>query len=335
MATWIEVLRVLTTGPDTPLWGTIHTVEPEGHTEQFLTAGRVLPVVVGDGDRVWRQGARMRVERRDGTLVFITDGSSAWDFTRDPTRPRVGPVGQVQYLGSHQFLLRRRSPSEWSSDDFAQPVGAVEEVEFAGRRCWTVELAPPPRKPFPMRIWVDIETGQMLGARIEQAGLGSQFVDLVVGEPIDDERFTWTGPVLTAEQEQQMRRDRRAALEQEQRSWFRAAVTDAPIRTRVPIDFTPDSVPSHDPQTGSFDAMNDRTMLSRRPRSTDGWEPQWGAQFYVWSTPQWDWAAGALYTELDDEAVAGLQQVLHPEEPVDRQRRIDKDGRSGRGTGSA
>ncbi|WP_206022869.1 hypothetical protein [Rhodococcus zopfii] len=228
----------------------------------------------------------------------------------------------MQYLGSNQFLLRRRSAAEWSSDDFAQSTGPIEEVESAGRRCWTVELAPPPRKPYPLRIWVDIETGQMLGERIEQAGLGAQFVDLLVGESIDDEMFVWTGPVLTADDEQQMYRDRRIALEREQTSWFRTAVTDAQIRARVPLDFTPDRVPSHDAETGAFDAMNDRTMLSRRPRGVEGWEPRWGARFYVWSTPEWDWAAGALHAGLDDETINDLQQALHPQEPVDRQRLI-------------
>ncbi|MGO4205687.1 hypothetical protein AB4Z09_28940 [Rhodococcus sp. TAF43] len=328
MTEWIEVLQALTSGPDLSLRGTIRAVHPEGHTENFATVGRTLLVAAGDGSRVWRRGARLRVEREDGTLVFITDGSNAWDFTRDPERPRVGSADQVQYLGDSQFLLRRRSASEWSSDDFAQPVGPVEEVEFAGRRCWTVELAPPPRKPYPLRIWVDIETGQMLGERVEQAGLGAQFVDLLVGQHVDEEMFVWTGPVLTAEEEQQMYRDRRIALEREQTKWFRDAVTDSPIRTRVPLDFTPDRVPSQDPETGAFDATNDRTMLSRRPRSTEGWEPQWGARCYVWSTPKWDWAAGALHTDLDDEAIAHLQQTLHPGEPVDRQRRIDNPRRS-------
>lgn len=322
MTEWIEVLQALTAGPDLSLRGTIRAVQPEGHTENFATVGRTLLIAAGDGCQVWRRGARLRVEREDGVLVFITDGSNAWDFTRDPDRPRIGSSKQVQYLGEHQFLLRRHSAGEWSGDDFAQPVGPVEEVEFAGRRCWTVELAPPSGKPYPMRIWVDIETGQMLGERIEQAGLGAQFVDLVVGEEIDDEMFVWTGPVLTAEDEQQMYRDRRIALEREQTNWFRTTVTDAPIRTRVPLDFTPERVPSHDPETGSFDAMSDRTMLSRRPRSAEGWEPRWGAPFYAWSTPEWDWAAGALHVDLDDDAIHHLQQTLHPGEPVDRQRRI-------------
>ncbi|MBS9376608.1 hypothetical protein [Rhodococcus sp. B50] len=124
-----------------------------------------------------------------------------------------------------------------------------------------------------------------------------------------------------------LNRERQFALERDRRHWFTTAVTEVPLRTRVPMDFTPDRVPSHDPQTGAFDAGNDLTMLSRRPRSADGWEPSWGARFYVWSNPDWDWAAGMLRGDLDDDTIAGLQAMLHPGEPVDRQRRIDKDGR--------
>jgi hypothetical protein len=69
-------------------------------------------------------------------------------------------------------------------------------------------------------------------------------------------------------------------------------------------------------------------MLSRRPRSAEGWEPQWSARFYVWSTPEWDWAAGVFHADLDDDAIEQLQQTPHTDEPVDRQRRIDHDGRS-------
>lgn len=107
MTAWVGVLRALTTGPDLPVQGTVRAVQPEGHTEQFLAA-RVIRVITGDDHRIWRHGARLRVEREDGTPVFVTDGS-AWDFTRDPQRPLRGPVGQVQYLGNSQFLLRRRS----------------------------------------------------------------------------------------------------------------------------------------------------------------------------------------------------------------------------------
>ena len=67
-----------------------------------------------------------------------------------------------------------------------------------------------------------------------------------------------------------------------------------------------------------------------RPRSADGWEPSWGALFYVWSTPAWDWAAGVIHGDLNDDTIPDLHRMLHPGEPVDRQRRIDKGPRSQR-----
>ena len=133
------------------------------------------------GCRVWLQGRRVRVENVDGNPIFISDGSRAWDFTGHVDRPRVGSLARVVYLGPSQFLLQRRSTAEWTGSDFAQPVDQVETTDFAGRRCWTVRLAPPTGKPHPLRIWVDIESGQMLANRLEETGVGSEFVDLVVG----------------------------------------------------------------------------------------------------------------------------------------------------------
>jgi hypothetical protein len=322
MTAWIEVLTAMTAGYDLPIRGTIREIGPAGQAEGFVTSGGLL-VVAGDGCRVWRHGDRMRVEHEDGRPIFVTNGTHAWDFTADPERPRIGSPNRVHYLGPTQFLLRRRDAAEWSGDEFTRPTGAVEETAFAGRECWTVELAPPPRKPQPLRIWVDMESGQMLGYRSEQAGVGAQFVDLFVGEAFDDTLFVWDGPVYTPEQYQQMLNERRQAAERDQTAWFAETVTAAPILTRVPVDFTPDAVPFRDPDTGAFDAMNRHAMLSRRPRSEEGWAPRWGPLHYAWSTPDWDWAAGAIHADLDDEAIRRLQETLHPGEQVDRQRRID------------
>ncbi|MBF6288710.1 hypothetical protein [Nocardia cyriacigeorgica] len=323
MTTWLEVLTALTTVPRIPLRGTVREVRAEkpagfgwaGHADQMV-------VPVGDGCRVWRHGDRLRVEREDGALVFITDGARAWDFTVDAKRPRTGAVDRVIYLGPNQFLVQRRSAADWQGNDFTRPAGEVEEIEFAGRRCWTVELAPPPVKPHPLRIWVDIESGHMLGFHSEAGGQGARFVDPVVGADVDDSLFHWDGPVYTPQQYQQLLEEQRAAVQREQAGWFAETVTSAPLTARVPVDFTPESVPFRDPETGAFDAHSRRTLLSRRPRTAEGWTPRWGALHYVWSTPQWDWAAAVIDADLDDEAVAQLQQQLHPGEPVDRQRRI-------------
>ncbi|MEV0432505.1 hypothetical protein [Nocardia sp. NPDC050413] len=327
MTAWIEVLTALTSGPDVPLRGTVREIGAAARADGFVAIGSSpMLVVADDGCRVWRHGDRLRVEHEDGRPIFVTDGIHAWDFTADLQRPRVGPPDRVHYLGPTQFLLRRKA-AEWAGDDFARPAGPVEEVEFVGRACWTVELAPPPRKPEPLRIWVDKESGQMLGYRSEAAGFGAQFVDLVVGEPIADARFVWGGPVVTPEQHQQILQDRFAAVKRVQTDWFAETVTAAPILARVPIDFTPDAVPFRDPDSGAFDAMNEHTMLSRRPRSQEGWTPRWGVAHFIWSTPRWDWAAAALDADLDDEAIRQLQHVLHPDEPIARQRRIVPPGR--------
>ncbi|MBJ7481515.1 hypothetical protein [Rhodococcus sp. (in: high G+C Gram-positive bacteria)] len=72
----------------------------------------------------------------------------------------------------------------------------------------------------------------------------------------------------------------------------------AVLTVRVPVDFTPDDIRYTD--SGGFDASNRAAMLSRRPRSAQGWEPKWGVPHYAWSTPLWDWAAGTWppWTEI-------------------------------------
>ena len=326
MTAWIEVLTALTAGPDLPLCGTIHGVRAEGVSESF-TGGFAysgqppMKVVPGHGSRVWRPGNKIRVENIDGEPVFISDGVRAWDFTGRSDRPLVGSPDRVIYLGPNQFLLHRRSAAEWAGNDFAQPAGEVEVTKFAGRDCWTVQLAPPEGKPYPLRIWVDVESGQMLGYRIDEVGEGSRFVDVTVGETMDESLFVWEGPAVTPEEHQQLLRDEHLAAQREQVQWFANNVTDAQLTVRVPVDFTPDSIRSTD--SGGFDASNRVAMLSRRPRSVEGWEPKWGVPHYVWSTSLWDWAAGTIHADLDRAAVDELRQRIHPGESVDRDRRID------------
>lgn len=168
----------------------------------FTTAGyRPMFVRAVDDCIVWLHGPATRVEY-DGDPVFITDGTTAWDFTPDPQRPLVGPTDRVHYFGKNQFLIRRRSAAEWAGDDFTRPTGPITEETFLDRRCWTVELAPPERKPHPMRIWVDIETGRILGYRVDAVGVGAHYVDLAVGEPIDSSMFAWSGPTQTQQERQ-------------------------------------------------------------------------------------------------------------------------------------
>ncbi|MBT2270214.1 LolA family protein [Rhodococcus qingshengii] len=333
MPAWIEVLTALTAGPDLPLRGTIHQVRVEGAAESF-TGGFAysgqppMIVVPGHGCRVWRRGNKIRVESIDGKPIFISDGVRAWDFTGHSDKPLVGSPDRVIYLGPSQFLLHRRTAAEWAGSDFAQPVGKVEAVEFAGRDCWTVQLAPPESKPYPLRIWVDVESGQMLGYRVDEVGEGSRFVDVTVGETIDERLFVWDGPAVTPEEQQQLLRDEHRAEQRKQAQWFSDNVSGASLTVRVPVDFTPDGIRATD--SGGFDASNRVAMLSRRPRTADGWVPNWGVPHYVWSTPQWDWAAATIDADLDTTSIDELRDHLHPGEPVDRSRRMDPSGQGRR-----
>lgn len=194
LAAWIEVLTALTAGSDVPLRGTIQEVRVQSAAGSFTggfayTGQPPMMVVPGHGCRVWRHGNKIRVENIDGKPIFVSDGVRAWDFTGRSDRPLVGLPDRVIYLGPGQFLLHRRTTAEWTGNDFAQPVGDVEVAEFAGRHCWTVQLAPPEGKPYPLRIWVDVDSGQMLGYLVEEVGEGSQFVDLAVGETLDEGLF--------------------------------------------------------------------------------------------------------------------------------------------------
>lgn len=279
-------------------------------------------VGAADGCRVWRDGSRLRIEHPDGRPIFITDGTQAWQFTADDAhRPRTGPLDRATFLGLNQYLLRRRNVEEWTGIE-PSVVAGVEEV--AQRRCWTVALTPLSGRPGPLHFWVDIESGHILGFRSDGTGEQSRYVDLTVGERLDDDLFTWSGQVFTPEEYEELLRERRLSRERERLEWFTGTITSSPITARVTVDFSPTTVSFHDPETGAFDAVGRGTMLARRPRSGAGWlPPQWGEVHYVWSTKQWDWAAKAFNAELDDESIIQLQQQLHPGEPVDRQQRID------------
>lgn len=331
MTAWIEVLTALTDAPDLPIRGTIEELRVEGAAPKpikggFAYSGRApMLVVPGHGCRIHRQSLKTRVDSIDGEPLFISDGIRAWDFKTQLDRPQVGSPDRVIYLGRNQFLVRRRSAAEWAGDDFTQPVGSVETTEFAGRDCWTVRLAPPAGKPHPLRIWVDIKSGHMLGHRNDEVGVGAQFVDLTIGEPVEDDVFVWNGPAYTPEEIQQLYKDQRHVQQQEQQMWFLDHVTTAPLTIRAPLSFKPDDV--RHVEAGGFDASNGRTMLARRQRDAEPWSPKWGVLHYAWSTREWDWAAGALDVDLDDQAVTELQQNLHPGESATRVRRVDPPGR--------
>lgn len=284
-------------------------------------AGAWLPGLVA------REQGLIRVESIDGKPIFVSDGVRAWDFTGRSDRPLVGSPDRVIYLGPSQFLLRRRTVAEWAGNDFAQPAGEVEVTEFAGRDCWAVQLAPPEGKPYPLRTWVDVESGQMLGYRVDEVGEGSQFVDLTVGETLDEELFVWEGPAVTQEERQQLLREEHRAAQREQAQWFTNNVSGAALTVRVPVNFTSDDIRFVD--SGGSYASNRAAMLSRRPRSTQGWQPKWGVPHYVWSTHSGTGQQGRSMPIWTEPRSKNSDNACIPASLWTRDRRIDPPG-SGR-----
>lgn len=69
----------------------------------------------------------------------------------------------VLYFGPGDVLIRTRSANEWTGSDFTRPTDRpVREIDFLGRHCWEVELAPPSYKPAPIQLVVDVATGTVL-----------------------------------------------------------------------------------------------------------------------------------------------------------------------------
>ncbi|MGW6694417.1 hypothetical protein ACWF62_11635 [Rhodococcus sp. NPDC054953] len=174
MTSWIQVLVAMDEGPTAPVHGVVRVVDPERTPELVSWASAGAPPVFvglgGDEVRLWRDGPRTRIDTRTGEPLFICDGDTAWRFEHDEP-PLRADARRVHYLGPGRELAVTRPATDWLGNDFTRPTGPVVDTEFLGRRCWEVELAPPPRKPAPIRLIVDAETGAVLQQRNDAAGL--------------------------------------------------------------------------------------------------------------------------------------------------------------------
>lgn len=321
MVTWTQVLQMITDGPDLPMQGTVVERDAANSTqaESFAVVGAV-PMFVGAADsaRIWRHGLKLRVENSSGAPVFISDGVVAWDFAGHQDAPRKGNVNNLRYLGSAQFLFNRRGATEWTGDDFTRPTGPPEEVTYLGRDCWAIELAPPERKPHPMQLVVDAETGMFLAQRVDAVGYSYSFAELSLGGELDDDLFRWTGPSVSDEELKRRRMAEHEQCEVEKRRWFEHEVTNQVLRVRVPMDLTPERMFAIDEDSGAFEAGLKGGNLARRRRSELEWKPGWVGVVHRWSTPEFDWAITVRDVELDEKSLADIRGRLHPGVAVDR-----------------
>lgn len=330
MTSWVEVLVQMVDGPDLPVRGVIASANggsaPGSGTGWITYSCAPPPQFTGTSAapgesthrRVWREGAKVRVERDDGSPILLCDGATCWRFARDNPVPIAAPGNTVRYAGNGTHLITRRPADDFAGNDFTRPTGPVRDATFLGRPVWEVELAAPPRKIGPLLQCVDVETGLVLHQRAADGSV-DEWTEFEIG-PIDDALFTWSGPARTAEEEQRQARARGERERAERQQWFRENVTAVPLRTNVPVDLSVDYVHTFD-DAGAFEASVGRRWLSgslaRRPRSTEPWELRWSGDVHRWSTSRFDWAVSLHDLVLPAESLRELQSQLHPSEKAD------------------
>ncbi|HIW91209.1 MAG TPA: hypothetical protein H9870_06075 [Candidatus Corynebacterium avicola] len=224
---------------------------------------------------IWRQGPRVRVED-DGTPVFISDGTTVWDF--DSTNrvnklsgtPLTGPADENGYWGPFQTYAKPRDSWDWwSGSDYDQPVSAVTIQNFRDRDCWTVALQDPSSTLGPLRLWVDQESGYLVGMASEKPEDGDTahwIADLDIGASLSADLFTWDGPTVTKDEVDAARSRQTKARQDEELAWFRRHVTEASLRVPARLNLPP--LPEDIDPDGTFSTRNN-TALVRRVSEAD------------------------------------------------------------------
>ncbi len=228
---WVGLLTLMVDGPDLAVRGVISSREGADESQRYFGwaafAGQPMPVFAGfaseveaeeDGafangpqadtpediglmveeepvlTRAWRSGRRVRLERPDGRPSLIVGGESCWQFRGDDPVPVISPSSAGAYQGNGTQLLHRRDSNDFIGDDFTRPTGPVGTTTFLGRQAYTVELAPPAHKPFPIQLVVDSETGLVLQQRNDGFGSVDEWAEVELGEQLDEQLFRWQGP---------------------------------------------------------------------------------------------------------------------------------------------
>lgn len=289
---WVGLLTLMVDGPDRPMRGVIRIGD---------VGGRLWSV--------WRDDVRVRVEDDKGHPSLIGNRDTLWRFDTRRGEPVATPADAQRRWTGCPGLVQRRPVEDWIGTDFTRPTGPVGETEFLGRAAYTVELAPPAHKPFPIQMVVDAETGMVLQQRNDGGGRVDEWQEFVVGEAFDDELFTWRGPARSLGDEQaahivEWEREREAG-----RRWFADHVGPVPL----PLELESDIVLHTCDDDGAFEAsLGDIGLLTRRRHSNTSWKPS-GIDHIAhrWSDEHWDWALD-IYREarLTAKALARLQQRL-------------------------
>ena len=327
MVEWVQVLSAMVDGPSAPVTGVVSPDVPDDQrTFTFGWAGQP-PLVVNTNTpvRMWRHGYRLRAELLSGEPAFRTDGSSAWQFSNGECVR--APLGRVLYVGPGDVLIRTRSANEWTGSDFTRPTDRpIREIDFLGRPCWEVELAPPSHKPAPIQLVVDVATGTVLEQRNDAFATRVSYIEFAVVDPPSTDFFQWDGPATSIEERDALMRAERDRATQKGVEWFREHVSAEKLQIPVSIELEVQDVRQYT-EDGSFEATvgsprsGIRGILARRPRGSESWPLRWENAEHLpatrWSTPDYDWALGMYeHMTLDTSVLHRLQNLLHPGFPA-------------------
>jgi hypothetical protein len=319
---WTElvVLMVEVPDPEPTVRGAIRS--REGDESQlsygfYRTADQPMPVHAAfaagheGAYRVWRDGLKVRMEWPDGSPSLIVGDTLCWRFPSPGQGGDVvaSPAGVVQYGGHGTDLLWHNSGERLLGRYSRRPLSAAEPTEIVGRPAWTVRVGPPRDKQFTSLWVVDAETGLLLRDYNEVLHSVDEWVELIVGEPLDPALFTWNGPAvpesaIRAQQDVSHEADLAA-----RREWFTANVAPLPLRLELLMSVV---VNSWDDETGAFHATlgNGQGSLARRPHSDEPWRLGWSEPGHRWTEGAWDWAYYSWDLDLTPEGHESLKRQL-------------------------
>jgi hypothetical protein len=259
--------------------------------------------------RVWRDGDKLRIAEPDGSPNLIVGESTCWRFDREHDTPLAAPAGVVHHVGQGTQLLWRLTAEDFLGGDFTRPTGPVGSTTFLGRAAWTVELAPPQHKPCPIQLVVDAQTGLVLQQRNDGFGSIDEWVEFVVGEPLDPELFTWSGPARDDADERAARWAEHERDLANRREWFETHVAALSLRVELGLDVL---LHEWDDTTGAFHASLGGNVgtLTRRPRSDEPWDLGSSNNQHRWSEEGWDWVLTQYDGQIDAAGLAALRRQL-------------------------
>jgi hypothetical protein len=295
-AVWERLRPLMLTGPERPVavQGSIVSTEQDE------------PVVT----RAWLDGARVRLERPDGSPVLIRGDGAMWRFhdASLEARPRAAPRRTTDSWHQARIAFRR---SETAAEvfGFSQPVGPFEVVEHLGRPAWAFAFWPPRSKPAPMHVVVDAATGLVLRQHFADPGRRIEWSELAEVASVPSDRFAWSGPAVT---EDEIRIEQEAAHEQdmaERARWFREHVTPTALDIRGPVSVLVNRWSASGRFVASLSGPFDG-CVTRRPRAATRWRTGMASVDHSWTDERWDWALQVWPGELSDDELAELQRQL-------------------------